>query len=212
MDRPLHATAGTLPPELRIISYLFFVASLFLYPNPVFYGTLCIALAVFLARVPFRTLKAGWLPISMFLLFTFVSNAFHHQGRVLYAAGPVLITYEGLHLAAVRASRVLLMIGGVKLLMATTPADNVIGAMSRMLTPFEKIGVPVKDFFHTMGLTMKCFPVLKDAIVKHYRENVQSNGKRNMWDRARLIALFLLPLFVESVRSPELFFKDSDTL
>lgn len=164
-----------------------------------------------LARLPFRTVTSGWIPISMFLLFTFVSNAFNHQGRIIYATGPVVITKEGLHLAAVRTSRVLLMIGSVKVLMATTPTDEIIRAMSRLLNPFEKIGVPVKDFFHIMGLTIQCFPLLKNAIARHYRENVQKSAQKGIVDKARLIAFFLLPLIVESIRSPEHFFGDSTT-
>jgi energy-coupling factor transport system permease protein len=201
-----------LPAEFRIVLYLFFVVSLFLFPSPAFYLVLFIIVFFCLTRLPFRTVKAGWIPVSMFLLFTFLSNALNHQGRIIHAAGPVLITQEGLHLAAVRTSRVLLMIGSVKVLMATTPTDEIIRAMSRLLNPFEKLGVPVKDFFHIMGLTIQCFPVLKNAITRHYRDDVQKRAQKGIVDKARLIAFFLLPLFVESIRSPELFFRDSKTV
>jgi len=46
----------------------------------------------------------------MFLLFTFISNVFNQHGRVLYSAGPVLITHEGLMLASIRSARIILMI------------------------------------------------------------------------------------------------------
>jgi energy-coupling factor transporter transmembrane protein EcfT len=95
--------------------------------------------------------------------------------------------------------------------MATTPTVEIIRAMSRLLNPFEKIGVPVKDFFHIMGLTIQCFPLLKNAIARHYRENVQKSAQKGIVDKARLIAFFLLPLIVESIRSPEHFFGDSTT-
>jgi energy-coupling factor transport system permease protein len=160
--------------------------------------------------VPFRTLKAGWIPIIMFLTFTFISNALYYSGRIIYAAGPVMITQEGLHLAALRTLRVLLMIGGVKFLMARTKTDHVVRAMANLLKPFEKLGVPVKDFFHTMGLTLKCFPILKDAIARHYTENIQKGGAQSILSKARLMALFMLPLFVESIHSPELFFMEAD--
>jgi len=146
----------------------------------------------------------------MFLTFTFISNALYHSGRIIYAAGPVMITQEGLHLAALRTLRVLLMIGGVKFLMARTKTDHVVRAMANLLKPFEKLGVPVKDFFHTMGLTLKCFPILKDAIARHYTENIQKGGAQSILSKARLMALFMLPLFVESIHSPELFFMEAD--
>ncbi len=146
----------------------------------------------------------------MFLTFTFVSNALYHSGRIIYAVGPVMITQEGIHLAALRTIRVLLMIGGVKFLMAKTSTDHIVAAMANLLRPFENLGLPVKDFFHTMGLTLKCFPILKDSIARHYTENIQGGSVQGTLNRARLMAQFMLPLFVESIHSPELFFLEAD--
>ncbi len=160
--------------------------------------------------MPFRTLKAGWIPIAIFLTFTFGSNALFQSGRIIYAAGPVLITAEGLHLAVLRTLRVLLMIGGVKLLMAKTDTDRLVKAISTLLRPFEKTGLPVKDFFYTMGLTLKCFPILKDAIARHYIDNVKKGGEHGFIGKARVMALFMMPLFMESIQSPELFFESAE--
>jgi energy-coupling factor transport system permease protein len=202
--------AGTLPPEFRIFTYLLFVLSLFIFPSPTYFAVLFIVLSLCLASLPFRLLKAGWIPICTFLIFTFVSNAFNQQGRILYRAGPVLMTQEGLQIAAIRTLRVFLMIGGVKFLMATTRVDTMIGALSRLLAPFEKIGIPVKDFFHVMVLTLKCFPVLQDSITSEYGRNIAGSNTGNLWNKARMLAMFLLPLFLESIRSPELFFRESN--
>lgn len=174
------------------------------------YAWLLVALSLCLITVPFRTLKAGWIPILLFLTFTFISNALYHSGRIIFTAGPVMITQEGFHLAALRTMRVLLMIGGVKLLMAKTKTDHIVKAMANLLKPFERLGLPVKDFFHTMGLTLKCFPILKDAIARHYTENIQKGEARSVLSKARLMALFMLPLFVESIHSPDLFFREAD--
>jgi len=146
----------------------------------------------------------------MFLTFTFISNVFYHSGRIIYAAGTVMITQEGLHIAVLRTLRVLLMIGGVKFLMARTKTDHIVRAMANLLKPFEKLGMPVNDFFHTMGLTLKCFPILKDAIACHYTENIQKGEAQSILSKARLMALFMLPLFVESIHSPALFFRETD--
>jgi energy-coupling factor transporter transmembrane protein EcfT len=181
-----------------------------LLPDLAFYAGLLMVLILCLMTVPSRTLKAGSLPIIMFLAFTFASNLFYHSGRIIYAAGSVMITQEGLHLAMVRTLRVLLMIGGVKFLMARTKTDLVVRAMANLLKPFEKFGMPVKDFFHTMGLTVKCFPILKDAIARHYTEEVQRDGAQSILGKARRMALFMLPLFVESIHSPDLFFREAE--
>lgn len=197
-------------PEFRIVSYLFFIISLFLLPDLSFYAGLLLILLLCLLSVPFKTLKAGWIPISMFLTFTFVSNAIHHSGRIIFSVGPVLLTQEGLNLAAMRTLRVFLMIGGVKFLMAKTGTDQLVRAMANLLGPFERFGLPVKDFFQTVGFTLKCFPILKDAIARHYKKSIQKDEDQNILGKARLIALFMLPLFVESINSPEHFFLEAD--
>lgn len=155
-------------------------------------------------------LKAGWIPISIFLFFTFISNAVNQHGRILYIAGPVLITYEGLFLACMRSARILLMIGGVKFLMATTSHASIINAMARLFAPFERVGIPVKDFFHIMALTLQCFPLLQDTITAQYRLKLSEVNNGTIWNKTRLLAMFLLPLFVDTIRSPEVFFKQSE--
>ena len=200
--------AGTLPAEFRILLYLAFVLSLFIFPSPAYFTVLLVALSLCLARLPFRVLKAGWIPIGMFLMYTFAGNALNQHGRVLCSAGPLLITREGIGLAVIRTARVFLMIGGVKFLMAATRRDELINAMSRLLGPFEKIGVPVKDFFQIMMLTLECFPRLQDAITAEYARNVAERASGSLWSRAKRLAMFLLPLFEESIRFPELFFKE----
>ncbi len=146
----------------------------------------------------------------MFLTFTFISNVLNHSGRIIYTVGPVMITQEGIHLSALRTIRVFLMIGGVKFLMAKTSTDQIVSAMANLLRPFEKLGLPVKDFFHTMGLTLKCFPLLKAALARHYTDNIQRGATQGTLNKARLMAQFMLPLFLESIQSPELFFLEAD--
>jgi energy-coupling factor transport system permease protein len=150
------------------------------------------------------------MPISIFLFFTFVSNVFNQPGRILLSAGPLLITHEGLLLACMRSARIFLMIGGVKFLMATSSHDALMHALARILGPFEKAGVPVEDFFHTMGLTLQCFPILQDTLTMQYRKNISGVRSGTVWNKTRMLAMFLLPLFVESIRSPEVFFKESE--
>jgi energy-coupling factor transporter transmembrane protein EcfT len=77
------------------------------------------------------------------------------------------------------------------------------------MSPLERLGLPVKDFFHTMGLTLQCFPVLKNMAAQTYREETRNADIRGFWDKAKVVSSFLLPLFVRSVQSPELFFDEA---
>lgn len=199
-----------LPPEIKIILYSAFVVSLFIFSTLKTYAVIATVICVFLLRMPFTKLKSGWIPIGIFLAFTFVSNVLNQHGRIVWSIGPFIITAEGLEIAALRTLRILFMIAGAKILIASTSSDDLIGALGRLFRPLEKIGLPVRDFVHTMGLTLKCFPQLKKMVVQIYSEKKEREALNGFWNKVKVIALFLLPLFVRSVQSPEIFFEDSE--
>jgi energy-coupling factor transport system permease protein len=201
---------GRIKPEARIILYVLFVIFLFVVADLTVYLLIMAVLALLLVRIPFRTVKAGWIPISIFLSYTFISNVVGRPGKIVFSWGPVTLTGEGIDIAAVRTLRVLFMIAGAKIMMASAKSEETIEALGRLLGPLEKIGLPVKDFFETMGLTVKCFPVLKDMALETYRENMKTADAKGFWGRARVIAAFLLPMFVKSLQSPETFFEKGE--
>jgi len=167
-------------------------------------------ISVLLFRIPLKSLKSGWIPISLFLLFTFISNLLFQHGKIVYSVGPVTITKEGLTLASIRTMRVFFMIAGAKILTATTPVESLVDGMGKILRPFEKFGIPVSDFISTMALTMKTLPRLKDHIGEIYREKKKEGKIRGFWDKAKLISIIMMPLFVKSIQSPESFFEQNN--
>lgn len=193
-------------PELKIVFYCLFVVLLFVFDNLPAYLCAAAMLGLFFVKLPLKTLKSGWLPISMFLLFTFISNAVGRHGRIVFSAGVLMLTDEGVHIAAVRTLRVFLMIGGAKVLMSFTKAEEMIDGLGRLFGPLERVGLPARDFFHTMGLTMTCFPILKNMAFEAYRENMRTCDTPSFWGRARVASSCLLPLFLKSLQSPESFF------
>lgn len=196
-------------PEIKIILYLVFVVSLFFFKNLQLYLILLFIASLFLLRIPFRKIIAGWLPIGLFLIFTFVSNMLNQHGKILYSYSLIVITQEGLSIAAVRTARLLLMIAGVKILMGFSKTEDIIQALGRLLSPFERLGLPVRDFFHTVGLTLQCFPALTSAAYQTYRERISTDGVQGFREKARMVSVFLFPLFSRSMQSPEEFFRKS---
>ncbi|MGC2062938.1 MAG: energy-coupling factor transporter transmembrane component T [Thermodesulfovibrionales bacterium] len=194
-------------PDIRIILYLVFAVSLYVIKNLSVFYILSGILIFFLLRVPFKKLKAGWVPITLFLSFTLLSNLFNHHGKVLVAMGSFFITEEGLNAAVFRTLRLFLMIGGLKVLMAGTPTGDLVSALGRLFMPLERLGLPVKDLVHTMGLTLQCFPVLKDMGSELYRKQLALHEGKGFSGRVKVITSFMVPMFVMSVRTPEIFFE-----
>lgn len=195
--------------ELKIILYVVFIASLFLIHDLSAYILILIALSILLLRIPIASLKRGWLPISLFLAFTFMSNVFFSHGKILYNLGPIVITAEGMHIATLRTLRIFFMVAGAKILTASTPLDVLVVGLGNILKPLEKTGLPLNDFFETMGLTLKCFPKLKDYMAENYRNHKNKEENRGFFGNARVISLFLLPMFIQSIQNPEIFFREN---
>ena len=172
------------------------------------YAVILFLILLLLIRIPFASIKSGWLPISFFLAFTFLSNVFFSHGKILYSIGSIVITEEGLRLATVRTLRIFFMVAGAKILTATTPIDVMVEALRKALRPLEKTGVPVGDFFSVMGLTLKCFPRLKDYMAENYRNHKNNTESKGFWGRVNIVSSFLLPIFIQSLQSPEMFFQE----
>ncbi len=196
-----------MPPGVKLLIYSCFAAGLFLIRDvgPQLVIATCVLIA--LLFVPFRRVRGGFLPIMLFLGFTFVSNLFHQSGRVMYVFGSMVATYEGLRLAAVRTLRVFDMIYAAKILTAVTPLEEMIDSLRRIFQPLERVGLPVHDFFSAMALTLRAFPVLKQRLQENYRANIEGKGAARFDERVKLAVSFLIPLFVESMRNPEKFFE-----
>jgi energy-coupling factor transport system permease protein len=198
-------------PEIKILFYFFFVLLVSVVSSLKLYAVIFFILCLFLLKVPFRAVRSGWIPISIFLLFTFISNVLNQHGKIVFLAGPIVITAEGLNIAAMRTLRVLYLIVGAKILIATSKTEEIIHGLWRLLSPFERLGLPVKDFFHTMGLTLKCFPILKTMLYENYREHITSTNIKGIWNRAKAVSMFLLPMFAESIQNPEKFFIEAES-
>jgi len=195
-----------LPPEIKIIIYIVFIVSLFFIKDITVYLYISVAILVLLFRIPFHSMKRGWIPIGFFLIFTFISNVLFQHGKILYSAGPIIITREGLHIASIRVMRLFFMIAGAKILTASANIESLIGAFGKLLKPLERLGIPVVEFFSTMSLTLNSLPRLKEQIVETYRKRVKEEKGTGFWNRAKVISMFLMPLFVKSIQSPERFF------
>jgi energy-coupling factor transport system permease protein len=197
-----------LPPEIKIISYILFIAAIFIVQDVTVYLFILFVLFIFLVRIPWRSLKRGWIPISLLIFFTFTSNVLFQSGKILYQAGPFSITDEGITIALIRTMRLFFMIAGAKILTATTTIESLVGACGRMLKPLERFGVPVAEFFSTAGFTMKSLPRLKDQLIDTYKQKVKEDSIQGFWNRIKIVSLFLLPLIAKSLQSPEIFFED----
>lgn len=199
-----------MPAGVNLLLYSLFAVSLFLIKDLKVHLVLSAVVVCLLFLVPFRKIKGGLVPIMLFMAVTFISNALYGSGKVVYTLSSLIITDEGLRLASVRTLRLFDMIFAAKVLTAVTPLEAMLDALRRAARPLERIGVPVHEFFTTMVLTLRCFPVLKQRLNDAYQENVEGKTAVTFMEKTRLMLSFIVPLFVESMRYPERFFTQKE--
>ncbi len=198
----------SLLPTIGIIAYICFTVTVFIIGD---LWVLFIASAIFLFLIvllPFRKLRSGIVPISLFLSVTFLANLLFNTGKIVYESGPFIITEEGLRLASIRALRVFLLIAGAKFLTIMSTLDEIISAMGTLLKPLEKLGLPIRSIFDTMALSVKVLPLIKQRISDEYNARVKEAQKSGIKEKASIVLQFLLPVFFESIHNPEAFLAD----
>jgi len=195
-------------PEIKIITYALFITSLFFIRDLNVYLLVCIPFFILLIKIPCKTLKSGWMPIGLLLAFTFVSNMFYQQGRILFNPGGLIITEDGIHTAVIRTMRVFFMIAGAKILIAFTKTELLIGALRNICKPLARVKVPVDDFFQVMELTLKSLPALKQETACMYKDYMNRDQSKGYLSRLRTVSSFLIPMFVKSIQSPDQYFHE----
>lgn len=199
-----------MPPGINLLIYSCFAAAIFFVRDLPPHLIISAVVVCSLFFIPFRKVRGGLVPIIVFLSFTFLSNLFYQSGRVVYTLGSISVTEEGLRIALIRVLRVFDLVYAAKILTAATPLEKMIDSLRRILQPFERIGLPVHEFFSTMALTLKSFPVLKQRLQEVYRDSVDGRGAVSFREKMRLAVSFLIPMFVESMREPEKFFVQDE--
>ena len=198
-------------PGIHLLLYSSFAVLIFLAGSIQLHLIIAACVTIALIFVPFKKVKSGFVPIFFFLGFTFISNLFYQSGRVIAVMGPVTLTDEGLRIASTRTLRIFDMVYAAKILTFITPLEEMLNSLNKILCPLERIGLPVREFFSAMALTLQCFPVLKQKMYERYSENSKQHRSPNTISDFRsaavLLASSLIPLFVESMAEPEKFLK-----
>ncbi|MGD0281483.1 MAG: energy-coupling factor transporter transmembrane component T [Dissulfurispiraceae bacterium] len=207
---------------IYLFLYFFFAVLVFLIRNVQLHLIIAVCVTFALFFMPLKKVKSGFVPILLFLGFTFISNLFYQSGEVVAVLGPLTVTGEGFRTASVRMLRVFDMVYAAKILSCIMPLEAMIASLRKALHPLERIGLPVHDFFSVMALTLQCFPVLKQKLYDKYSEetkhmSIPAAGRSgikgiisNAGTTVSMLASFMIPLFVESMADPEKFFMTAN--
>lgn len=170
--RPGTSLAHRLDPRAKLTFVAFFLVAAFVAHSPVSLaivaGTAIVALVCSRAR-PGQVVM--WLKpfVWLFILVAAFGVMFTRTGDVLWAAGLITVTTDGVTFAGESVLRFTCMVLGTSSLMFTTSPEALTAGIAGVLAPLRRVGVKVDNAVLALSLTMQFIPVVSDEFERARR-------------------------------------------
>ncbi|MCD8157562.1 MAG: energy-coupling factor transporter transmembrane protein EcfT, partial [Clostridiales bacterium] len=198
-----------LDPRAKTIFLFLYIIGLFA-SSSLLGCSLCVLillLGVWLSKVPFRLLIKGLKGVLFLIIFTVLINVlFTRDGNILFKAGIITITDEGLFSAVKIMIRLSVLIIMSSILTLTTTYLALADAIESFLTPLKKVGVPAHDIAMMITIALRFVPTLFDELEKIKLAQMSrgaSFDQGNIIQKAKSMIPLLIPLFVSSFRTAD---------
>jgi energy-coupling factor transport system permease protein len=128
------------------------------------------------SRISPRYFFSGLAPLGWLFIVGIILHALTTPGRVLWPFTLLGVgwTLEGTVLGGLVALELFTAISLATLLTLTTSPDQLAWALARLMAPLEKVGVGVEEFFLSILMALKFFPLLG----KEYETLVEERSRR----------------------------------
>nr|WP_300094984.1 energy-coupling factor transporter transmembrane component T [Sedimentibacter sp.] len=202
---PVESPVHDLDPRVKIIITLAFLVSLFLIDSFSTYLIVVVflAAAISISKVPIKFVLKGLRPILMIIIITFVINLLMTPGKIIFQAGFIKVTEEGLKQAGFMAIRLTLLIMGTSLLTLTTSPIILTDGIESLLKPFKRFGLPAHELAMMMTIALRFIPTLMEEtekIMKAQKSRGADFESGNIMSRAKNLVPLLVPLFISAFR------------
>ncbi len=203
---PANSVIHKMDPRVKITCTLLFLISLFLQNSVLGYAiaTLFLAVVIKVSKVPFKFIVKGLKAIVIILLITVGFNLFlTSEGTILVEFWIFKITDKGLRIAVFMAVRLIYLIIGSSIMTLTTTPNSLTDGIERLLSPLNKIHVPVHEIAMMMSIALRFIPILieeTDKIMKAQIARGADLESGNMIQRAKAMIPVLVPLFISAFR------------
>jgi energy-coupling factor transport system permease protein len=159
------------------------------------------------SRVPVRVMARTALPLAVLLLFPLILNPFFiRTGDVLWQAGPVLITTDGLLQAGYMTLRLAVLFFVAVLLTLTTSQIALCDATAALLGPLTRFGVPAYEISMMVSIALRFIPTLLSDYAHIRTAQIARGanlGQGGPLHRIRSVVPLIVPLFAAAFRHAE---------
>lgn len=202
---PVDSVIHRLDPRVKLLSTLLYMLSLFLVKSWSAYllAVLLLAALIRLSKVPFRFMTKGLRGMLFLLLLSVSFNLFLTPGEVIWHFYFLKLTREGVRIASMMASRLILLVLGSSLMTLTTTPNQLTDGLEKGLSILKLLHVPVHEIAMMMSIALRFIPILveeTDKIMKAQMARGADFESGGMFQRAKAMVPILVPLFVSAFR------------
>ena len=202
---PADSILHKLDPRVKLFATLIYIITIFMAKNFWQYAliTLTIAGIIHLSKVPFRFMIKGIKPIMFVIIFAFVMNIFFTRGTPVFSVWRISIAREGIELAFLMATRLILLIVGTSLLTLTSSPIRLTDGLEKSFSPLKKLGFPAHELAMMMTIALRFIPTLleeTDKIMKAQQARGADFESGNIFRRAKSLIPLLVPLFIAAFK------------
>lgn len=205
---PGNSLIHRLDPRFKLVVTAVFIVMLFVADNfpALGVGMIFLLSAFLLSKIPMILMLKSLKPIIPIIIFTSVLNLFFLDGVTLFKLGFIKITVEGLETSAYMVIRIIALIMGSSLLTYTTSPITLTDAIERLLSPLNKLHIPVHELAMMMTIALRFIPTLieeTDKIMSAQKARGADMESGGLIQRAKALTPILIPLFVSAFRRAE---------
>lgn len=206
---PTQSLIHKLDSRVKLVATFIFMVSLFIINKfwPYFIVIVSLLSIIKLSNIPFKYILRGLKPLRWIILFTLVINIFFLPGEnTIWTFGFLKITQEGISQAIFMAIRLTLLVLGTSLLTLTTAPMDLTDGIEKILSPFNKVGLPVHELAMMMTIALRFIPTLLDETDKIMKAQMSRGAdfeSNNIIERSKNLVPLLVPLFVSAFRRAE---------
>lgn len=194
-----------LDPRVKLAGTFLFVISLFFPGNisSMVLAGVCLLAVTHLSQVPFRLLLKGMKPVLVIVIFSVLMNLFTTGGHIIWQAGFLSVSSEGVVKAAFLALRLVYLVAGSSLMTYTTTPWRLTDGLEQSLHFLTRFKVPVHEYAMMMAIALKFIPILMEELHRIMDAQLSRGAdfeSGNILERGRKLIPLLLPLFVSAMR------------
>ena len=202
---PAESILHRLDPRVKISILLVYVIIVFLARGFLGYMLLTgfIVAALQLSQVPYSFILRGLRPVFFIIVFTMIIHVFMTPGQVIFGAGPITATVEGVSRGIFMAWRLALLVISASLLTLTTSPIDLTDGMEYMLKPYQRFGVPAHELAMMVTIALRFVPTLLQEVTRIMRAQMARGAdfeSGSLLQRGRSMVPLLVPLFVSAFK------------